>query len=111
MRLKPGENCPGSLLPAEADLNRDCHMNVTCHEFFGCTKIECTMFHKGESRNCWDIEPTSTSCTNMLPKSVKMENKIFHCHNCGYYKHVHRTNNGFVKKLLALIGLLPGLRK
>lgn len=49
------------------------------------------MFNEDEERNCWDLEPTSTSCTNMLPESVKMENKLFHCHNCRYYRHVHRT--------------------
>ena len=85
-------------------------MAIKCHEFVGCKKKECIMFNEDEERNCWEIDPTSTSCTNILPQSVKMENKIFHCHNCRYYQHVHRTNNGTVKILRALRDFLSGLR-
>ena len=68
-------------------------MTIKCHEFFDCKKKECRMFKEDEERNCWDIEPTSTSCTNMLPDSATKENKIFHCHNCTYYLHAHRNKS------------------
>jgi len=68
-------------------------MAIKCHEFFECDKKECSMFNEGEKRECWEIEPTSTSCTNMLPPSATKENKIFHCHNCSYYRHVQKNKN------------------
>ena len=83
-------------------------MVIECHEFFECEKKECAMFNEDEERNCWEIEPTSTSCTNILPESVQMKNKIFHCHNCNYYKHVHRTNSGPAKILGALRKFFSG---
>lgn len=86
-------------------------MAIKCHEFLGCTKKECIMYNEDEKRNCWEIEPTSTSCTNKLPKSVTMENKIFHCHTCHYYKQAHGANKSSGRILGAVKDFFTGLRE
>ena len=67
-------------------------MVIKCHEFFECNKNECSMFNEDKERNCWDIVPTLTSCTNRLPEAVTMADKLFHCKDCLYYEHVHKIS-------------------
>jgi hypothetical protein len=66
-------------------------MSIDCHEFFGCKKRKCAKFKEGEERNCWDIDPTLTPCTDMLGESIKMEDKIIFCKNCLFYEHATKT--------------------
>lgn len=65
-------------------------MTIKCHEFFGCKKQKCAIFNEGEERNCWDIDPTLTPCTDSLGEgSIKVEEKIFFCKNCLFYEYAN----------------------
>ena len=67
-------------------------MDIKCHEFFGCNKKECPIFNEEEERNCWDIEPALTPCTeDVYGKAIKMEDKIVFCRNCLFYEHVNKS--------------------
>lgn len=66
-------------------------MVLQCHEFFECTKHECIMFKEGEERNCWEVEPTLTSCGKLFKENIKMSSKIVYCRNCSFYKHVNKN--------------------
>jgi len=66
-------------------------MTIKCYDFFGCTKPGCIMIKDGVEKNCWDIEPELTPCTDMFGDSIKMEDKIVFCQNCLFYEHVNKA--------------------
>ena len=67
-------------------------MTIKCHEFFGCkSKHQCPMSKENDERNCWEVEPAETPCTNMLENLVKMEEKMVFCKNCLFYEHMNKT--------------------
>jgi len=72
-------------------------MVAKCHEFFECQKLDCIMFEEEEARNCWDVEPALTLCTNCLTRFVKtIADKMAYCEGCIYYNYVFtvRKNEG-----------------
>ena len=68
-------------------------MDIKCHDFLECDKQGCIMFKEGEERNCWDVEPDLTLCSDMFEKSVKLKDKIIFCKNCLFYEHVNKTTH------------------
>ena len=64
-------------------------MSIKCHEFFGCNKSRCTVFNEEEERECWDIDPALTPCTeDVYGEAIQMKDKMVYCRNCLYYEHV-----------------------
>lgn len=69
-------------------------MKTKCYEFFGCPKQGCLMFDEKEERNCWELEPAQTQCTNIFIKgSVKMKDKMVFCKNCVYFLLANEATN------------------
>ena len=66
-------------------------MSSKCHDYLGCKETECLMFNDEEKRNCWDIDPTLTPCTDTVLGPLRMEDKIVFCRNCLFYGHVNKS--------------------
>lgn len=66
-------------------------MTIKCYEFFGCKKQECIIFKEQEERNCWEIDPALTPCTDIFEESMQTKDKIVFCKHCLFYEHVNKT--------------------
>ena len=59
-----------------------------CYDFFGCRRIQCSMFNEDETRECWEVDGTLNNC--MDGKQLVgdyIEDKITFCRHCLYYKY------------------------
>ena len=65
-------------------------MTIKCHDYFGCKHSGCIMLNDSEERNCWDIEPSLTPCTDKFMGYLKIEDKKVFCKNCLYYEHINK---------------------
>ena len=83
-------------------------VTIKCHNFLGCKHADCVMRNTNEERNCWDIDPSLTPCTDTYEEPLTREDKKVFCKYCLYYEYV--ANNTKWRLVANILNNKPTLK-